>query len=68
MSTISTTIQTAAEAGIRKASGDQTSVEQHSIPDLIAADKHIKGEANKTRSGFPLRRMLARPPSAVGDR
>lgn len=63
MSQIQTNIQANAEAGIRRAAGDGQSVEQHSLPDQIAADKYIKGEANKTRA-FPLRRMLSRTKGA----
>lgn len=64
MSQIQTNIQTNAENAIRRAAGDGQSVEQHSLPDQIAADRYVKGEANKSRSGFPLRRMLARTKGA----
>jgi len=67
VSQIQTNIQTNAENAIRRAAGDGQSVEQHSLPDQIAADRYVKGEGNKSRSGFPVRRMLAKPPGAGPD-
>lgn len=63
MSEVSDAISTNAQ-GPKKVVADGVAVEQHSLADQIAADKHLKGEGNKTRSGFFLRRQLARPPGA----
>ncbi len=39
---ITTVIQANAVAGIRRAQGDEGSVEQHPLPDLIQADEHVR--------------------------
>ena len=44
----------AAMIGPRKAAGDGVSVEQHSLPDLIAAEKHV---AQKAAASSPARGM-----------
>lgn len=49
----------------RKASGDSGSMEQHSLPDQIAADRYLKStEAAKNRKAwFRLAKLV--PPGAV---
>ena len=42
-------------AGPRKASGDSGSVEQHSLPDQIAADKFLESKKAVTQKGLGLK-------------
>jgi hypothetical protein len=51
-------------SGPSKASGDQGSFEQHSIPDQIAADRYLasKRAANKPHRGMRFTRII--PPGA----
>jgi len=62
---LSDTIQTNAE-GPKKVAADGVVVEQHSIQDQIAADRHIAAKAAAARTGFPCRRMLAKAPGTTG--
>ncbi|HUW30947.1 MAG TPA: hypothetical protein VM223_04990 [Planctomycetota bacterium] len=62
--TIKTKIEESAEAGIRRASGDSGSVEQHSIPDLIAADKHIEGRKASRKAGLGIKILKLVSPGA----
>lgn len=39
-------------AGPRRASGDSGSIEQHSLADQIAADRHLASKAATRRPGF----------------
>lgn len=64
----STTLQTAIEdnaAGPQKASGDAGSVEQHSIPDQIAADRYIasKDAVQNKKRGLRFNKLV--PPGTV---
>jgi len=63
MATPTETIQTNLESP-KKAAGDGIVVEQHSLADQIAAARHIASAGAATRTGFPCRRMLAKPPGA----
>jgi hypothetical protein len=54
-------------AGPKRVSGDAGSVEQHSIPDLIAADRYVRsrcGGANPRR-GLRITKLV--PPGTVSD-
>jgi hypothetical protein len=42
-------------AGPKKAAGDDGSMEQHSLPDLIAADEHLANKTASRRSKLPIR-------------
>lgn len=64
MPTPSETIETNL-AQPKRAKGDGIEVEQHSLPDQIAADKHLSAKAAASRTGFPVRRMLAKAPGAT---
>ena len=57
-------IKTNAE-GPAKASGDSGSVEQHSLPDQIAADKHLASKQAASGKGLGIRRIKLSPPGAV---
>lgn len=52
-------------SGPAKASGDQGSFEQHSIPDQIAADRYLaaKAAARKAHRGLRFTRII--PPGAT---
>jgi len=49
--TIKSAIETNA-AGPRRASGDSGSVEQHSLPDQIAADKYVESKKASRAGGL----------------
>lgn len=49
----------------KKASNDSGSAEQHSLPDLIAADEHLAGKAAMAQSGLGIKRMRIKPPGTV---
>jgi len=53
-------------AGPRRAQGDSGSVEQHSLQDMIAADKYLaqKAAASRTR-GLPFRVTRIIPPGSI---
>lgn len=51
-------------AGPAKASGDAGSMEQHKLPDQIAADKYLASKDATTGRRFPLRFARVRPPGA----
>ena len=57
-------IKTNAE-GPAKASGDSGSVEQHSLPDQIAADKHLASKQAASGKGLGIRRIKLSPPGAA---
>ncbi len=42
-------------AGLRRASGDSGSVEQHSIRDQIAADRYLQSKKASRKSGLGLK-------------
>jgi len=52
--TIDNTIKDNAE-GPRKASGDSGSVEQHSLPDQIAADKYLESKKASRSKGLGIK-------------
>lgn len=51
--------------GPRKASGDSGSVEQHSLADQIAADKHIAGKNALASTNFGLTKARIIPPGTI---
>ena len=53
-------------SGPAKAASDGTSMEQHSLPDQIAADKYLAAKAAMKRRNFGLRRARIIPPGATG--
>lgn len=55
-----------AAAGPRSVSGDQGSVTQQSVQDLIAADQYLAAKAAARRRGLGIRQFKLRPPGA-GD-
>lgn len=64
---IDTIINTVA-AGPRRVQGDEGSVEQHSIADLIKLAQYQAGKTSPGGlRGFGIRRMRAQSPSALGD-
>ena len=52
-------------AGPAKASGDSGSMEQHKLPDQIAADKYLASKAAMRKRNFGMRRAKIVPPGAV---
>lgn len=52
-------------AGPSKASGDSGSMEQHPLPDQIAADKYLANKKAMASPTFGLRRARIVPPGAV---
>jgi len=64
MPTPSETIETNL-AQPKRAKGDGIEVEQHSLKDQIAADRHLASKAAARRSGFPVRRFLSKPPGST---
>lgn len=64
MPDLTDTIEDAAE-GPKKAKGDQGEMEQHPLPDLIEADKYLKGDdAAKTQTARGLRFNRFKNPGA----
>lgn len=62
------TLETAIEdnaTGPRKASGDAGSVEQHSIADQIAADKHLASKAASRAKGLGIKLVKIAPGGSV---
>ncbi len=53
-------------SGPAKASSDGTSMEQHPLPDQIAADKYLAAKAAMRKRNFGLRRVRIIPPGATG--
>jgi hypothetical protein len=60
---LSDTIETAA-AGPARVQTDGTSVDQHSLPDLIEADKHLSNKRASARAHMGLRFTKIIPPGA----
>ena len=52
-------------AGPRKASGDSGSIEQHSLADQIAADKHLSGKAAVAGKGLGIKLVKVSPGGTV---
>lgn len=48
-------------AGPKRASGDAGSVEQHSLPDQIAADKHIASKNAMSSKGLGIKLVKLSP-------
>jgi len=63
-STLKTTITTVAGQP-KSASGDSIAVTQHSIPELIEADKYLTGQAAAATDCMGLRFRKVKNPSAV---
>jgi len=62
---LTTTIQTNA-AGPKRARGDSSEMEQHPLPDQIAADRYLKSKAASQASGcLGLRVQKLVPPGSV---
>jgi len=51
--------------GPRKASGDSGSIEQHSLTDQIAADKHLAGKAAVASKGLGIKLAKISPGGTV---
>ena len=51
--------------GPRKASGDSGSIEQHSLADQIAADKHLAGKAAVAGKGLGIKLAKISPGGTV---
>lgn len=51
--------------GPKSASGDAGSVEQHSLTDQIAADKHIESKKAMIGKGLGIKLLQISPPGAV---
>lgn len=64
MADLTETIKTNAE-GPKKAAGDGIVVEQHPLPDQIAADRHQSAKAAAKRGGFPVRRIQVKAPGSA---
>lgn len=52
-------------AGPRKASGDAGSVEQHALPDQIAADKHLASKQAMRTKGLGVKLVKLSPSGTV---
>lgn len=52
-------------AGPKKATGDSGSVEQHSLTDQIAADKHLASKQAASSKGLGVKLVKLSPPGAV---
>jgi len=63
--TLDNTIKTNAE-GPAKASGDAGSVEQHSLTDQIAADKHLASKKAARAKGLGIKLLKLSPSGSVG--
>lgn len=60
------TIESIAKDGIKRAQGDQGSVETHSIQDLIAADKHLTAKKASRNPMAHVKRVRISPPGGTG--
>ena len=52
-------------AGPKRAKGDSSEMEQHSLPDQIAADKHLASKQAASGKGLGIRRIKLSPSGAV---
>ena len=52
-------------AGPKRASGDSGSVEQHSLSDQIAADKHLASKQAASGKGLGIRKVKLSPPGTA---
>ena len=62
MSDLSDSIETNASSP-KSASNDTGSMQSHSLPDQIAADKYLAAKSASAKKGLPIRYMKLRPPS-----
>lgn len=53
-------------SGLKKASGDAGSVEQHDLVDQIAADKHIANKNAMLQKGLGIKLLKISPPGCLG--
>ena len=51
--------------GPKRASGDSGSVEQHSLNDQIAADKHLASKEAASGKGLGIRKVKLAPPGTA---
>lgn len=59
-------IEQSAASGIRRAQGDQGSMEEHDLADRIAADKYVAAKTAARSSGIPgLRFARVIPPGSA---
>ena len=61
--TLDESIKTNAQ-GPSKASGDEGSVEQHSLPDQIAADKYLESKKASRTRGLGIKLFKISPPGS----
>ena len=61
---LANTIRESAE-GPKSASGDSGSMQQHSLPDIVLADKHLGAKKAMTKRNFGLTRVQIIPPGTV---
>ncbi|HOI55429.1 MAG TPA: hypothetical protein PLP01_09295 [Phycisphaerae bacterium] len=52
-------------AGPKKATGDSGSIEQHSLTDQIAADKHLASKQAASGKGLGVKLVKLSPPGAA---
>lgn len=52
-------------AGPKKASGDAGSIEQHSLSDQIAADKHLSSKQAMGRKGLGIKLLKISPSGTI---
>lgn len=52
-------------AGPKRASGDAGSVEQHSLPDQIAADKHLASKHAMSGKGLGIKLVKLSPSASI---
>ena len=61
---LTTTIQTNA-AGPKRARGDSGEMEQHPLPDQIAADRYLKSKTASQATGLGIRMTKLVPPGSA---
>lgn len=65
MADLSDTIETAATDGIKRSKNAAEEVEAHSLPDLIAADEHLKANEAVAGTKRGLNFMRFKPPGTT---
>ncbi|HUW30644.1 MAG TPA: hypothetical protein VM223_03460 [Planctomycetota bacterium] len=63
--TINDAIEDSAESGIRRASGDSGSMEEHSLPDRIKAAKFAASRTASRKTGLGIKLLKISPPGSV---
>jgi len=63
--TINDAIEDSAESGIRRASGDSGSVEQHPLPDQIAADRYVASRTASRKKGLGIKLLKIVAPGSI---